>query len=74
MVESFFTGLLAKTVNSEVSTELYQQMTDSLLYFSLRTRLDILTPVLISAGFQKSLMEYCHCGVKRVIHYLRGTN
>lgn len=74
MVESFFTGLSSEKDKSVVLTERYQQMIGSLLYLALRTRLDILAPVLILARFQKSPTAYCHRGVKRILRYLRGTH
>ena len=73
MVESFFTGLASEEDKSAVSAELYQQMIGSLLYLALRTRPDILAPVLILARFQKAPTAYCHRGVKRVLRYLNGT-
>lgn len=74
MVESFFTGLSAEQDRTVVHVELFQQMIGSLLYLALRTRLDILAPVLILARFQKSPTSYCHRGAKRVLRYLRGTS
>lgn len=74
MVESFFTGFSAEEEKSIVNVELYQQMIGSLLYLALRTRLDILAPVLILARFQKAPTSYCHRGVKRVLRYLKGTS
>ena len=49
-------------------------MIGSLLYLALRTRLDILAPVLILARFQNAPTSYCHRGAKRVLRYLRGTS
>lgn len=40
---------------------------------ALRTRLDILAPVLILAPFQKAPNACCHRDVRRVLRYLRGT-
>lgn len=48
-------------------------MIGSLLYLALRTRLEILAPVLILALFQKAPTAYYHRAVKRVLRYLRGT-
>lgn len=49
-------------------------MIGSLLYLALRTRMDILAPVVIFSRFQKSSTGYCRRAVKRVLRYLRGTH
>lgn len=74
MVESFYTGLAAESDKSIVHMETFQQMVGSLLYLALRTRLDILAPVLILARLQKAPTGYCHRAVKRVLRYVRGTS
>lgn len=73
MVESFFTSLATEEDKSSQDVQLFQQMIGSLLYLALRTRLDILAPVLILARFQNAPTAYCHRAVKRVLRYLRGT-
>lgn len=73
MVESFFNGLSSEVDRSPVDVERYQSMIGSLLYLALRTRIDLLAPVLILARFQKTPTAYCHCAVKRVLRFLRGT-
>lgn len=74
MVETFFPSFAAETDKSVVDVELFQQMVGSLLYLALRTRLDILAPVLILARFQKSPTRYCHRAAKRILRYLRGSS
>jgi len=73
MIASFFTGMSEETDKTVVEVERYQQIIGSLLYLALRTRLDILAPVLILARFAQSPTAYCHRGGKRVLRYLRGT-
>ena len=73
MVEKFFPSFSTETDKSIVDVELYQQMIGSLLYLALRTRLDILAPVLILARFQNAPTRYCHRAAKRVLRYLRGS-
>ena len=73
MVESFFTGFVAEVDKSPVDVKLYEQMIGSLLYLALRTRADILVPVLILARFQNAPTAYCHRACKRILRYLRGT-
>jgi len=73
MIASFFTGMSEETDKTVVEVERYQQIIGSLLYLALRTRLDILAPVLILARFAQSPTAYCHRGAKRVLRYLRGT-
>lgn len=74
MVESFFSGLTLEEDTTPVDITLYQQIIGSLLYLALRTRPDILAPVLILARFQNAPTQYCHRGAKRVLRYLRGTS
>ena len=73
MVQSFFSGVDTEENKVPVDVERYQQMVGSLLYLALRTRPDILAPVLILARFQSMPTAYCHQGVKRVLRYLQGT-
>ena len=73
MIENFYSGYEGCEDKSTVNTQLYQQMIGSLLYLALRTRPDILVPVLILARFQQKPSEYCHRGAKRIMRYLKGT-
>lgn len=73
MVESFFSSLSVEEDKSPQDVQVYQQMIGSLLYLALRTRMDILAPVLILARFQNAPTAYCRRAVKRVLRYLRGT-
>ena len=73
MVESFFPSFATEPDKSVIEVELFQQMIGSLLYLALRTRLDILAPVLILARFQNAPTRYCHRAAKRVLRYLRGS-
>lgn len=73
MVESFSTGLSSEKGKSAVLVEKYHQMIGYMLFLAPRSRLNILAPVLILTRFQKRPTDYCHCAVKRVLRYLRGT-
>ena len=74
MAESFFPSFATEPDKSVVDVELFQQMIGSLLYLTLRTRLDILAPVLILARFQNAPTRYCRRAAKRVLRFLRGTS
>lgn len=65
--------LTLETDKYAVLVEGFQKVIGSLLYLALRTRLDILDPVLILARLQKSPTVYYHRSSKRVLRYLRGT-
>lgn len=55
-----------------VYVKFFEQIIGSLLYLSLRSRPDMLTPVPILARFQNSPTAYFHQAAKRVLRYLRG--